>query len=76
MENINDLQYCFIESLISLRHKKNLTQSELCNVSGVSQPVIARLEKGKTDPQISTIIKLLESMGAKLTIIERDDYNG
>lgn len=75
MENKNDLQKDFIESMISIRHKKNLTQTDLSNISDVSQPVIARLEKGKTDPQLSTIIKLLDSMGAELTIKEENmDY--
>lgn len=75
MENKNDLQKDFIESMISIRHKKNLTQTDLSNISDVSQPVIARLEKGKTDPQLSTIIKLLDSMGAELTVKEENmDY--
>ncbi len=49
MENKNDLQKDFIESMISIRHKKKLTQTDLSNISDVSQPVIARLEKGKTE---------------------------
>ena len=70
MKNQEDLQSDFIEKMISLRRKKKLTQTELSIISGVSQPVIARLEKSKTDPQLSTVIKLLYSMGAELTINE------
>lgn len=70
MKNQEDLQSDFIEKIISLRQKKKLTQTELSNISGVSQPVIARLEKSKTDPQLSTVIKLLHSMGAELAINE------
>ena len=68
MKNQEDSQSDFIEKMISLRRKKKLTQTELSISSGVSQPVIARLEKSKTDPQLSTVIKLLHSMGAELTI--------
>lgn len=71
MKNQEDSQSDFIEKMISLRRKKKLTQTELSIISGVSQPVIARLEKSKTDPQLSTVIKLLHSMGAGLTINER-----
>lgn len=70
MKNQEDLQSDFIEKMILLRRKKKLTQTELSIISGVSQPVIARLEKSKTDPQLSTVIKLLHSMGAGLTINE------
>ena len=70
MKNQEDSQSDFIEKMISLRRKKKLTQTELSIISGVSQPVIARLEKSKTDPQLSTVIKLLHSMGAELTINE------
>ena len=70
MKNQEDSQSDFIEKMISLRRKKKLTQTELSIISGVSQPVIARLEKSKTDPQLSTVIKLLHSMGAGLTINE------
>jgi predicted transcriptional regulator len=70
MKYQEDSQSDFIEKMISLRRKKKLTQTELSIISGVSQPVIARLEKSKTDPQLSTVIKLLHSMGAGLTINE------
>lgn len=38
-------------------------------MAGVKQSVIARMESGKTDPQLSTILKLLVSMGKTLTIV-------
>jgi predicted transcriptional regulator len=46
-----------------------LTQKELEAVSGVRQPVIARLERGSTDPQLSTLIKVLASLGKTLAIV-------
>ena len=38
-------------------------------LSGVSQPVIARMEKGTTSPQLSTIMKLLFPLGKTLAIV-------
>ena len=60
----------FIKSFVQLRKSRHITQPQLSARSGVPQPVIARLEKGKTDPKLSTILKLLDSMEAKLTIKE------
>jgi predicted transcriptional regulator len=46
-----------------------LTQKELESASGVKQPVIARLERGNTDPQLSTLIKVLAPLGKTLAIV-------
>lgn len=60
----------FIKSFVQLRKSRHLTQPQLSARSGVPQPVIARLEKGTTDPKLTTILRLLDSMGAKLIIKE------
>ena len=60
----------FIKSFVQLRKSRHITQPQLSARSGVPQPVIARLEKGTTDPKLTTILKLLDSMEAKLTIKE------
>ena len=60
----------FIKSFVQLRKGRHLTQPQLSARSGVPQPVIARLEKGTTDPKLTTILRLLDSMGAKLIIKE------
>ena len=65
----------FIKSFVQLRKSQNITQPQLSAKSGVPQPVIARLEKGKTDPKLSTILKLLESMEAKLIIKEEQQMD-
>ena len=43
-----------------------MTQAELSKKSGVSQPVIARIEKGVNSPQLNTLIKILNALGCKL----------
>ena len=60
----------FIKTFVQLRNNRHITQSQLSTKSGVPQPVIARLEKGTTDPKLTTILKLLDSMEAKLIIKE------
>jgi len=38
-------------------------------LSGVKQPVIARLEKGQTDPQLTTVMKILAPLGKTIAIV-------
>lgn len=49
----------------TLRFGQGLTQTELANRAGVSQPMIARLERGDQDrvPTLATINKVLLALG-------------
>jgi DNA-binding XRE family transcriptional regulator len=67
-----DLKVAIIGAIISARQENGLTQKELEAASGVKQPVIARLERGSTDPQLSTIIKVLAPLGKTLAIVPLD----
>ncbi len=74
MHDKSNEQQAFIRKMVELRQSRNMTQQQLSAASGVKQPVIARLETGKSDPQLSTILKLLACMDAKLEL-ERKDQN-
>jgi len=65
----SDLRIALIGAIITARQEKGLTQKELECASGVKQPVIARLEHGDTDPQLSTLIKVLAPLGKTLAIV-------
>ena len=65
----SDLRVAIIGELIKARHVNGLTQKELEVMSGVAQPVIARMERGTTDPQLSTVIKILASLGKTLAVV-------
>lgn len=43
--------------ILEARQSQEITQRALEELSGVRQPVIARIEKGKTDPQITTVLR-------------------
>ena len=70
-----DLRAAIISELINARHENGLTQKELEAASGVKQPVIARMERGTTDPQISTVIKILASLGKTLAVVPLEQKN-
>ncbi|MHA1785862.1 MAG: CBS domain-containing protein [Candidatus Helarchaeota archaeon] len=50
------------EELRKLRKNANLTQTELANLAGVSQSLIARIENNTIDPRISTLKKILKAI--------------
>ena len=56
-------------SIIKARSENNITQQKLADMSGVDRVVVSRTEKCKTDHRISTIIKLLSSIGKTLAIV-------
>ena len=65
----SNLRVALIGELIKARNERGVTQKQLEEMSGVSQPVIARLERGTTIPNISTVMKLLAPLGKKLAIV-------
>lgn len=69
---ISDFKCMLIRELTSARRKKGLTQKQLEEKSGVKQPIIARMEKGTTTPQLETFLKLLLALGKTLEIKDLD----
>ncbi|MCL2793519.1 MAG: helix-turn-helix domain-containing protein [Spirochaetaceae bacterium] len=65
----SDLRVALIGELIKARQEKGLSQKKLEEMSGVKQPIIARMEKGTTNPQINTVLKILASLGKTLKIV-------
>jgi DNA-binding XRE family transcriptional regulator len=58
-------EYTLAKEIISLRMKKNLTQKELAEIVGTSQPSIARLESGKyKNVSMSFIRKVAKALDA------------
>ena len=51
------------------RDELGISQKKLEELSGVKQPIIARMEKGYSNPQIETVLKLLAPMGKTLAIV-------
>lgn len=60
-----------VKEITSLRIAKGLSQHDLAKITGVKQPVIARMEKGTTNPRLDTVNKIVEALGQELTLIEK-----
>lgn len=63
------LRASLINTMISVRKEQGITQQQLEELSGVRQPVIARMESGASNPRIDTLLKVLVSLGKTLAII-------
>ena len=68
----SDLRVAIIGELIKARKEQGISQKKLEELSGVKQPVIARMEKGSVTPQIGTVMKVLASLGKKLAVVPID----
>ena len=65
----SDLQAALITAMVKARQEQGISQRKLEELSGVSQPVIARMEKGVVSPQVDTLLKVLAAMGKTLAIV-------
>ena len=68
----SDLRVALIGEIIKARQEKGISQKKLEELSGVKKPVIARMERGTSNPQIDTILKLLAPLGKTLAIVDRN----
>ncbi len=68
----SNLRVALIGELIKARQEKGISQKRLEELSGVKQPIIARMEKGSTSPQIDTVLKVLAPLGKTLAIVPLD----
>lgn len=67
------LETDIIKATIEARKKNKLTQRDLSKKTGITQPVIARIEKCVNSPQTNTLIKLLYPMGYTLKVVPLDE---
>lgn len=65
----SNLRVALIGELIKARQEQGISQKKLEEISGVKQPVIARMERGYTSPQLDTVLKLLAPLGKTLAIV-------
>ena len=61
-----DLRVKMMLEISRARRERGISQKKLEELSGVKQPIIARMEKGSTKPQLDTILKVLAPLGKTL----------
>jgi len=64
----SDLRVAIMVEMTKARNERGLSQRGLEELSGVKQPVIARMENGSTSPQLDTVLKVLAPLGKTLYV--------
>lgn len=62
-----------VHEILRTRREMGMTQKNIEAACGVKQPVIARMERGLTDPQLTTILKVLRPLGKTLKIVDIEE---
>jgi DNA-binding XRE family transcriptional regulator len=65
----SETRVAIINELIKARKEQGISQKQLEQLSGVKQPVIARMEKGYSSPQVDTLLKILAPLGMTLAVV-------
>ncbi|MCH5192633.1 MAG: helix-turn-helix transcriptional regulator [Oscillospiraceae bacterium] len=67
-----NLRVALIGEIAKARKEQGLTQRELEALSGVKQPIIARIENGTSIPNLNTVLKVLAPLGKTLAVVPID----
>jgi len=57
-----------VGAMIEQRHNMNLSQRELAALCGLPQSSVARIESGKSSPNLSTLLNIFGHLGLSLTV--------
>ncbi len=55
-----------VGAMIEQRHSLNLSQRDLADMCGLPHSSVARIEAGKTTPNLSTLLKIFQQLGLSL----------
>jgi transcriptional regulator with XRE-family HTH domain len=61
-------EFALAAAVIDARNRAGLTQQELAQRMGTTQPVVARLEGGRWRPSMRTLDRLAQATGSRLLI--------
>lgn len=55
-----------VGTMIERRHDMNLSQRELADLCGIPHSSVARIESGKSTPNLSTLLKIFQKLDLSL----------
>ncbi|CAN5119301.1 hypothetical protein BH09PAT3_BH09PAT3_7000 [soil metagenome] len=60
-----------LQQLCTARHQQKLTQADLAEKVGISQSSYARIEAGRVNPTLKTLLKIADSLHVEFTVRQR-----
>ncbi len=70
-QKLIDEEFELVCLLVKLRNEFKLSQRDLCKLTGINQPSIARIEKHRHSPGLNTLINLLDAIGYKIEFVKK-----
>lgn len=64
-----------LRRLVALRQENNLTQSEVAERMGVSQPAVSQFERTDANPTLDTVRRYAMAVGARLETRVINDFS-
>lgn len=61
-------EFAIVEAIYEARMKKQLSQKQLSELTGIAQADISRMENGNANPSIKTLQRSAEGLGMKLKL--------
>ena len=66
-ESLRPDRHPLIDDLVAARQARGLSQADVAELMGTSQPAVARLESGTTDVRLSTLSRYADAVGHDVT---------
>ncbi|MDY2760291.1 MAG: helix-turn-helix transcriptional regulator [Lachnospiraceae bacterium] len=57
-----------VSAMIDQRHNLNLSQRDLAEMCGLPHSSVARIESGKSSPNLTTLLKIFDTLGLTLSV--------
>lgn len=67
-DSIERRRSIILTELLMARLEQGMSQAQLSKLSGVPQPAIARIERGRVNPTLDTLLKLTRALNRNLMI--------
>ena len=61
-------EYQIMKAMIAARMEAGITQQQLSEKTGINQSNLSRIENGSGNPSVSTLQRIAEALGKKLSI--------
>lgn len=63
-----EVEYAIMNEMLKLRNEACMSQSQLSQKTGITQPDISKLENGKANPSLATLKKIARAFGKRLQV--------
>ncbi len=67
LDEVEEISY-IVGAMIEQRHNLELSQRDLAELCGIPHSSVARIESGKTTPNLLTVLKIFKQLGLEFSV--------